>query len=59
MHADSIKDAPAYLSEARTIVPNLRQVALDTYPNANMRIISRALIRQGLVDREEIFRRPN
>ena len=59
MQGENTTDTAAYLSEARTIVPNLRQIALDTYPNINTRVISQALIRQGLVDREEIFRRPN
>ncbi len=59
MQGENSKEAAAYLSEARTIAPNLRQVALDTYSNINTRIISQALIRQGLVDREEIFRRLN
>jgi tetratricopeptide (TPR) repeat protein len=59
MQGENTTDTAAYLSEARAIAPNLRQIALETYANINTRIISQALIRQSLVDREEIFRRSN
>lgn len=49
---------PAY-DEAHALLPDLKAVAVEANQNAETRIITEALIQEGLVARIEVFRRPN
>lgn len=53
------KTALPYLEEARSIIPDMRLVAFDAYQKSSSRLIAQVLVKQGLVDREDLFRRPD
>jgi tetratricopeptide (TPR) repeat protein len=53
------KSALTYLEEARSVLPDLRRVAYEAYQKSNSRIIAQTLVKQGLVDRTDLFRRPD
>ena len=51
------KAALPYLEEARAMNPDLRLVAFEAYQKSSTRIIAQTLVKQGLVDRNDLFRR--
>jgi Tfp pilus assembly protein PilF len=53
------KSALPYLEEARTLIPDVARVAFDAYQKPVSRIIAQTLVKQGLVDRADLFRRPD
>jgi tetratricopeptide (TPR) repeat protein len=51
------KAALPVLEEARAMNPDVRLVAFDAYQKTSSRIIAQTLVKQGLVDRTDLFRR--
>jgi tetratricopeptide (TPR) repeat protein len=57
--AGADREAALLLEEARSIMPDLRQVVFDTYREPRSRIIALTLVRQGLVDETHLLRGPD
>jgi tetratricopeptide (TPR) repeat protein len=53
------KSALPYLEEARSVLPDLQRVAYEAYQKPISRVIAQTLVKQGLVDRTDLFRRPD
>lgn len=51
--------ADADFAEARSLMPDLKHVAVETSAHPSLKIIANALVRQRLVDQADVYRRPD